>query len=369
MKTWLTYLVAGLLGILSRSVFGDVSKACSVIVSLLSIASVPLVSIPLAAGVASSIKKGRTRSPKSFLLFILFSFVAGLLCSLSGAVATSLISYPFSVSLVRSASSFSLKIPALVWAILLAIIVGFSFRPTSKIYIPAYNALNSLSEVCYRLMKGLSRFFFIFIFFFATSFTVNFESVLSLICFALFLTLVLIPLTFAVFTGFKVNPYLVFMRFLPSMLCAFFSSSFSVSLSPLYTNARSNMGIQKKTVSQTVPLSLFLCRGGSAAFTSFIVVSVLSSSSLSMKILIVLISVLVSLLCPFNAGFEVLFTVTVSLRILGYEDTQALISLSSILPILSSLCMMTDVEISGFASAYTAHKKGVMCRICANDLV
>lgn len=380
MKTFVTYLAAGALGLLSHYFFGSldvVSRVCEVTLSVMAIAAVPLTSITLASGVASALRPGREKGLLKTMA--LFSLCAAVLCTLSGVVAGTIFPASVTASLQGASGVFVfLENPLSAYAVLIyvifaAVVVGINFRPTANIYVSAYNALNSLSEVCYRLMRGLSRFFFICVFFFAfyfsSSFSVPLKSVLPLLGFGAFLALVLLPLLFSVFTSFKVNPYRIFVHFLPAMLSGLFSQSYTFSFPSLYTDARYNAGIQKRFSSVSIPFSYFAGRAGTAAFTAFAVLSLLPSASLSVKGLLILISVFSSLCSPFGSPVEILFTVTIALRLLGFEDPAALSSLCSLLPVLSGLCIMIDIEVSGFTCAYTADRKGAMCRICTNDLV
>ncbi|MCR4676905.1 MAG: dicarboxylate/amino acid:cation symporter [Sphaerochaetaceae bacterium] len=415
MKTWLTYLLAVILGFTANLLFGGstvfataVTDVCAVLIHLITVVSIPLVFITLAASVASAFRPGRSeKGAPQVLLMVFWGLASSVLCVLLAIAAFTLFPRAFpwiaTAEAVEEATfadisgtllsltldTLSLRTisstAVLFFSIPVALIAGFAFRPTGNIYVPAYNLLNSLSEVCMRIMKGLSRFWFLPVAFFSgfwaekmiPQITGNLNFVLVFICFTVLLVFVFLPLLFAFFTRFKVNPYRELFCFLPSLISGFFVTDYILSFVPLYSNLRNNSGIQKRHAAAAIPFNWIFSRGGSAAISTFVSLSLIMAISESADLAIPvslyfkmgLLCFAASFACCLNPGTEVLVTVTLALTMAGADVGSSVLSIFTVLPLLNGACIMTDVAICGFSASYLAYKKESRCMICANDMV
>ena len=188
MKTWITYLTAVFLGLATALLLGDAGWLISVLGSLYDLAistgtllAVLMIIICLPSAVASLRKDrlgGKTVSSSllwavatAFLLPLFASLIAGAFPVMfpvsstagSGTISQNYVSTVFANAyqitfsgdlsyIISAAQSFLLPL------IIAAFITGLALKPNADVIKPAYICLNSMSEVMYRISRGISYF-------------------------------------------------------------------------------------------------------------------------------------------------------------------------------------------------------------------
>ncbi|MCQ2412503.1 MAG: cation:dicarboxylase symporter family transporter [Sphaerochaetaceae bacterium] len=421
MKTWLTYLAASAMGLAFELVFKDNALFCSVmtfmadIVMRLGIFIVfPLAFFTMTAGTASLTRK---KGENGFVW--LSSIFWALFTSVVLAVAGALIfrsypsAFPTSSTLPKTAEDAAVLYQDLASAtfhrlgdanplsvnafvnlikstdcllpiIFVAIVFGYAIRPTSEIVRPAYITMNSISEVMFRLAKNIAKLLWVGVFFISGTWYEKlwtdgsvFESwKFILLCVIAFFgcLLVVIPLVYAIATGFRRNPYRQICRLLSAATAAFFSVNFMFSQPALYTDCRINLGIQKKVVSTALPIHSIITKGGSALISTIctcsIVFAVNGSMPTSVQVMtIALACTLASFICSLHAGFEVVFASSFALTLLNIDISGAEFAIIGILPLLNGLALMFDTLLAGLGTSFTAYQLKADCYIREKDTV
>lgn len=421
MKTWLTYLAAAAMGIAFELTFGKSASflwsvnLLSEIVLYLGIFIVfPLAFFSMSAGTASlSRKKGRG----SFVIIssilwaalstIVLSFFATLLFRLFPTVFPTTSTVPenaeqaaalyeslsaASPGSLASANPLSLNAffnfvktgECLLPILFIALIFGFAVRPTSEIIRPAYITLNSISEAMFRLAKKVSGLLWIGIFFLSGvwldklwadgTILVSWKFI-TLLVFSIFLVLFgLIPLLYALCTGFSRNPYRQILRLFSSGVAAFFSTNYLFSQSALYTDCRINLGIQKSVVSTTLPIHSVLTKGGTALVSTLCTCALIFGATGTMPTAAQMVSIsfictLVSFICCMHAGYEVLFATVVAFRLLKIDLAGSELAVLGLLPLLNGIAMFFDVILSGLGTSFTACHLKADCHVRSGDTV
>lgn len=421
MKTWLTYLAAAFMGLAFELVLKDnaaflafMTLFSNVVLKLGTFVVFPLAFFSMTSGTASlSRRKGHgsfmllstifwagfTSAVLAFVAAILFRVfpaafpatstmpesaeqAAALFSSLSDSTLSSLhAANPLSVNAFLN---FIKSSDCLIPIILVALIFGYAIRPTSEIVRPAYIVLNSLSEAMFRLAKLISRFLWIGLFFIAGTW---FEKLWSdgtvfaswkfmvLICIVGFgMLFVVLPLIYGICTGFRRNPYRQIGRLFSSGVAAFFSVNYLFCQSTLYTDCRVNLGIQKNVVSTALPIHSVITKGGSALVSTLCTCSLVYAINGTLPTLIQTITIglsctLVSFLCCFHAGYEVLFATAFALELLNVDISGAEFAILGLLPLLNGLALVFDVLLSGLGTSFTAYHLKADCHIRERDTV
>ena len=421
MKTWLTYLAAAAMGIAFALAFGESASfiwsvnLLSEIVLYLGVFIVfPLAFFSMSAGTASlSRNKGRG----SFVIIssilwatlstIVLSFCATLLFRFfptvfpttstvpeSAEQATALYESLSAASLGSFAAANPLSLNAffnfvktgecLLPILFLALIFGFAVRPTSEIVRPAYITLNSISEAMFRLARKVSGLLWIGVFFLSGvwldtlwadgTILVSWKFI-SLLVFSGFLVLFgLIPLLYALCTGFSRNPYRQIFRLLSSGVAAFFSTNYLFSQSALYTDCRINLGIQKSVVSTALPIHSVLTKGGTALTSTICTCALIYGATGTIPSSVQMVSIsfactLVSFVCCLHAGYEVLFGTVFAIRLLNIDLSGSELAILGILPLLNGIALLFDVILSGLGTSFTACHIKADCHVRSGDTV
>lgn len=421
MKTWLTYLAASAMGLALELVFKDSVVFASLMESMTRLAIqlgiftvFPLVLFSMTAGTASLTRKKGANSFVwvSTLFWALFTTVA---LSVAGALVFRIFPAAFpatsttvteaeqAAQLYRSmttstATRLSYANPVSVNAfinlfkssdcllplILLAMVFGYAFRPTSEIIRPAYITLNSISEALFRLARKISQLMWILIFFIAGCWyetlyidgTVFFswQFVTMFLAVGIGVLFVIIPLLYAIATGFRRNPYRQIGRLFSASTAAFFSGNYLFSQTSLYTDCRVNLGIQKSVVSTALPLHSILTKGGTALVSTICTCSLIQAVNGTVPtaiqtITIALACTLVSYICFLHAGYEVVFATAFALNLLKVDISGAEFAIIGILPMINGTALLFDVMLSGLGTSFTAFHLKADCRIAEKDTV
>ena len=236
----------------------------------------------------------------------------------------------------------------------------------------------------FRLAKLISRFLWIGLFFIAGTW---FEKLWSdgtvfaswkfmvLICIVGFgMLFVVLPLIYGICTGFRRNPYRQIGRLFSSGVAAFFSVNYLFCQSTLYTDCRVNLGIQKNVVSTALPIHSVITKGGSALVSTLCTCSLVYAINGTLPTLIQTITIglsctLVSFLCCFHAGYEVLFATAFALELLNVDISGAEFAILGLLPLLNGLALVFDVLLSGLGTSFTAYHLKADCHIRERDTV
>jgi len=421
MKTWLTYLAAAAMGLAFELTFRDslffvssMNFMADIVMKLGAFIVFPLAFFTMASGTASlSRRRGRTAFVWMSTLF--WAILTSLVLSICAALIFRIIPTAFPATSTTPASSdqyntlysglysstaaklvsanplsfnaflnFVKSGDCLIPVILLALIFGYAFRPTTQVIRPAYITLNSISEAMFRLARLVARFLWLGIFFLSGSWfysifrdgSVHYSwSFLSLcIIVALVALFVVVPLIFSLATGFRRSPYKQLSRLLSAAIASFFSVNYLFSQSALYTDCRTNLGIQKNIVSTALPLHSVLTRGGSALISTMCSCSLIYAINGSLPTVLQAVTVafactLVSFICCLHAGYEVLFSVTFALGLLDLNLAGKEFSLIGLLPLINGIALMIDTMLAGLGTSFTACHLKSDCDIVGEDTV
>ena len=421
MKTWLTYLAAAAMGLAFELTFRDslffvssMNFMADVVMKLGAFIVFPLAFFTMASGTAS-LSRRRGRTSFVWLSTLFWALLTSLVLSLCAALVfrflpeafpetsttpaaadqyNSLYSSLYSMTASKLVSANPLSFNAflnfvksgdcLIPVILLALVFGYALRPTTQVIRPAYITLNSISEAMFRLARLVARFLWIGIFFLSGSWfysifkdgSVHYSSRFLILCIVVALVVLLgaIPLIFSVATGFKRNPYKQISRLISAAVASFFSVNYLFSQSTLYTDCRTNLGIQKNIVSAALPLHSVLTKGGSALVSTVCTCSLIYAINGSLPTLLQTVTVafactLVSFICCIHAGYEVLFCVTFALGLLDLNLSGKEFSLIGLLPLINGIALMIDTMLAGLGTSFTACHLKSDCDIVGKDTV
>ena len=421
MKTWLTYLAAAAMGLAFELTFKDsyifvssMNFMAGAVLKLGVFLVFPLAFFTMASGTASlSRRRGRT----SFVCLstVFWAILTSLLLSVAAALVFRLYPAAFPITsttpktadqysgLYRSLSSstasrlvaanpltfnaflnFIKSGDCLLPVILLALILGYAVRPTNEVIRPAYITLNSISEAMFRLAKLIARFLWFCIFFLAGAWfhalredrSVFYSCRFIYMCLltTLLILFAVLPLIYAIATGFKRNPYRQLLRLISAAVASFFSVNYLFSQCTLYTDCRTNLGIHKNVVSTALPLHSILTKGGSALISTMSTCSLVYALSggtptVLQTVTIAFACTLVSFISCLHAGYEVVFIVTFAIGLLDIDMGGAQFSLIGLIPFLNGIALMFDILLAGLGTSFTACHLKADCNIVDKDVV
>ena len=264
-----------------------------------------------------------------------------------------------------------------------AFILGAALTPSSDVIRPAYTVMNSFSEAVYRIQRTAAYFGAFYVYVAGTAFFLNIwqektafvspKPFVALALSVLLVIMVVLPLLYAIFTGFRKNPYGVVGRGLAGLLTAFLSSNIYASSLMGESLSRSNMGIQKRISSTATPLSILIARGGTAFVSTLTTVTLLKTlgaeiSTFALVILALTISGL-SLVSSFFPGVEIAVVSVFAIRFLNINVYGAEAAIVALLPILNGFAIMIDVLISFMASAIVGARTKTDAKIPLKDTI
>lgn len=402
MEIWLTYLAALLMAGATAFAFPStqaVYKAVGSAAELLTGAGVflfiPVSFITLASGVASlrKDKLGKKITGVNILWALVTSFVLTLLAALAARLFG--LSFPVtasaggeSVSLFSSYASsidfagvLSLIEDIFIPLVILALVTGMALTPSSDVIRPAYTVFNSLSEVMYRIIRCVTYFGALYVYLAATDFFISLyrektafvspSFFLKTAGAALLVLLVVLPLLYAFFTGFRRNPYKILGRAFSSLIFAFVSGNIFFSALQNESIDRCSLGVQKRIVSTTVPFGVIITRGGTCFVSTLTVITLLTTLGAEISLVALLIIALtvvgLSLLSSMSAGMETAFISIALLRLLNINAYGAEAAVISITPFLNGLATMLDIALISMASSIAAVRTKTDITIPARD--
>ena len=243
--------------------------------------------------------------------------------------------------------------------------------------------MNSFSEAVYRIQRTAAYFGAFYVYVAGTAFFLNIwqektafvspKPFVALALSVLLVIMVVLPLLYAIFTGFRKNPYGVVGRGLAGLLTAFLSSNIYASSLMGESLSRSNMGIQKRISSTATPLSILIARGGTAFVSTLTTVTLLKTlgaeiSTFALVILALTISGL-SLVSSFFPGVEIAVVSVFAIRFLNINVYGAEAAIVALLPILNGFAIMIDVLISFMASAIVGARTKTDAKIPLKDTI
>ena len=384
METWLTYLAAFLMAGATAYTF---SALLFLGVSFLTIAS----------GTAS-LRKNRLGG-RTVRITIFWAVVTTVILSILGVILANGLPQIFPVSssaggnYTEVLSSFTSSTDALdsgsiigkffLPLVFAAFILGAALTPSSDVIRPAYTVMNSFSEAVYRIQRTAAYFGAFYVYVAGTAFFLNIwqektafvspKPFVALALSVLLVIMVVLPLLYAIFTGFRKNPYGVVGRGLAGLLTAFLSSNIYASSLMGESLSRSNMGIQKRISSTATPLSILIARGGTAFVSTLTTVTLLKTlgaeiSTFALVILALTISGL-SLVSSFFPGVEIAVVSVFAIRFLNINVYGAEAAIVALLPILNGFAIMIDVLISFMASAIVGARTKTDAKIPLKDTI
>lgn len=414
MKTWITYLASVLMGFATCLIFGDSTIATGIfssittfLVNLGIFLFIPLTVITFASGIAS-LRKDKLGA-KTTIVAVVWAAASTLVLSIIAAIAFYFMPVKFPVSssagsdaaifstIFNSATSYALNglypsNPFLTLAatsyyilplLIISWILGVSLKPSADIIRPAYTVMNSFSEVMYRIVRTVSAYGFILVYagssylFLALyqekTILVSPEFVKLFLAASLVALLVVIPLLYAIFTGFKRNPYWVLGRSFSSIATGLFTGNILASSLISEGVSRHNLGVQKRIASTATPLFILIGRGGTALVSTLSVLALLKAvgaeMSLSSTILIALALSLTSLLSSIASGYELLIVIYSALKLTNISLYGAEATIIALLPLLSGIAIALDVAICHFGNALAAYSTRTDVKIPYRDIL
>ena len=353
--------------------------------------------VTIASGTAS-LRKNRLGG-RTVRITIFWAVVTTLILSMLGVILANGIPQIFPVSssaggnYTEVLSSFTSSIDALdagsiigkffLPLVFAAFILGAALTPSSDVIRPAYTVMNSFSEAIYRIQRTAAYFGAFYVYVAGTAFFLNIwqektafvspKPFVALALSVLLVIMVVLPLLYAIFTGFRKNPYGVVGRGLAGLLTAFLSSNIYASSLMGESLSRSNMGIQKRISSTATPLSILIARGGTAFVSTLTTVTLLKTlgaeiSTFALVILALTISGL-SLVSSFFPGVEIAVVSVFAIRFLNINVYGAEAAIVALLPILNGFAIMIDVLISVMASAIVGARTKTDAKIPLKDTI
>lgn len=353
--------------------------------------------VTIASGTASLRKNGL--GGRTVRITIFWAVVTTLILSMLGVILANGIPQIFPVSssaggnYTEVLSSFTSSIDALdsgsiigkffLPLVFAAFILGAALTPSSDVIRPAYTVMNSFSEAVYRIQRTAAYFGAFYVYVAGTAFFLNIwqektafvspKPFVALALSVLLVIMVVLPLLYAIFTGFRKNPYGVVGRGLAGLLTAFLSSNIYASSLMGESLSRSNMGIQKRISSTATPLSILIARGGTAFVSTLTTVTLLKTlgaeiSTFALVILALTISGL-SLVSSFFPGVEIAVVSVFAIRFLNINVYGAEAAIVALLPILNGFAIMIDVLISFMASAIVGARTKTDAKIPLKDTI
>ncbi len=390
MKTWITYLAALFMGLATTLLFGDSVYISSVLSTLSGLVGsigvllfIPLVLIGFSAGVASLRKDGL--GGKNLAGIISWSVVTAVLLPVISALLFTLHPVSFPVSSTAGYEAFPESFITSVFTsagrellmsnvyytlatstgfilpvVIIAWILGYALKPNADVIKPAYMTINSFSEVMFRLSRTYTVFSYIIVYiasaqfftglyqektvFVAPEFLIVFLSVTAI------LSLIVLPILYAVFTKGKRNPYKDTFRSISAMTAGLTTSNILTVAPIAEATGRHGNGVQKRVSATAVPLFTMIGRGGTASITALSALALITAVTgnapdIRTALIIASFSALASFTTSIATGFEVMFTLLIVFRMSGISLYGAEMTVLGILPLVNGLAIMLDAQI------------------------
>ena len=415
MKTWITYIAAMLMGLATSLLFGTftqtagiLSSVSSYMISLGVFISIPVIFITLASGTASLMKDKKGKKVFGFSLLwsvvtaIILAFAAAVVfiakpegfpvTSSAGSAPGTLLSH---VSYMMSSAGSAMYPLNAFWTlasttrfilplIIISWILGLALKPSADIIRPAYTTMNSFSEVMYRVSRTYTVYGFFLVFITSASFFTDVyqeKTIFAVPEYAKLLTIaaiaaviIVLPLLYAIFTGFRKNPYKVLYRSIASMLMGFTTYNIVAAIPDNESIARQNLGVQKRIASTATPLLSVIGKGGSAFVAVLTMLTLFTETTESMPsasviAITAITAAAVSFASSVSAGTEIAIITVITLQLLGINLYGAENAIVAFLPILGGLATMIDSLIVSFGNSVVATAVGTDVEIPYRDTI
>ena len=365
MKTWITYLAALLMGLATAMLFGSfpqtegiLSAVSEYFIGFGILIAVPVAFITLASSVASLGRDGRGR--KVFGMSLLWAIASTAV--LSAAAAIVFIAMPEGFPVTSSAGS----------------------APGTLTSHVAYLMGTSSSSIMYRISRTYSVYGFIIVYLASSSFFVEvyqektlfaapgFAKLLAISLIAA--AIVVLPLLYGIFTGFRKNPYKVIYRALAPALMGLTTENIITAIPLNESIARNSLGVQKRIASTVTPLMAVIGKGGSAFISVLSLLSLFqatteTSPSSTVIIITALTAAAVSFISSASNGTEALMITVITLQLLGinlYGGENAMIAF---MPLLCGIGTMLDAALTACANSIAASAVGTDIEVPYKDTI
>ena len=391
MKTWITYIAALLMGLATALLFGSspyasglLSSVSSFLVSLGVFITIPILFITFSHGISSLGKDAKGK--RMFFPSLLWAVVSTAVLALAASLVFILKPEPFPVTstagsspgtlishvsyMLSSAGNAMYPLNAfwsiasatrfIVPVIIVAWILGLAMKPSADIIRPAYTTMNSFSEVMYRISRTYTVYGFFLVYASSSSFFVTMyqeKTILAVPEFAKMLAaaiavavLIVIPLLYAVFTGFRKNPYRIIYRSIAPALMGFSTSNIIATLPLCESTSRQNLGVQKRIAATAAPVLSVIAKGGSTFISVLSLLSLFQATTGSMPNAKVIAAAaacaaIVSFISSAAAGTETVLITVLTLEMLGINLYGAENALIAFVPLVGGIATMLDAII------------------------
>jgi Na+/H+-dicarboxylate symporter len=267
-------------------------------------------------------------------------------------------------------TQFTKSTSSLLPLIVVAGIIGCALKPDYEAIRPAYVVSNSFAEVAMRLSRIITIMMSISIFFLTAHFMLQTEIiqtmsatlplVLAFVVLVLLAILVILPLMYGLFTGFKKgNPYRLIFGALASLLTSFLFMSTLESTITLIALGEHNNNVKKRVAGTAFPLYTIIGKGGSSMVAAFTLITVLQLTQgaldITTLVIIALFSSLVSLLSSFVPRFEVLFIMMFTF--IGFTGTplqEMIAPIVILLPLIQGFAALIDTGVAILGASFSS---------------
>ena len=385
---------------------GILSSVSSYLISIGIFIAIPVLAVTFSSGTASLMKDRKGRRVTG--ISVLWAVVSAILLSFAAALIFILMPYSFPVTSTAGSApgtlashvsymlgtsgsalypinafwSISSTTRFIIPVIIISWIFGLALKPSADIIRPAYTTMNSFSEVMYRISRTFSAYGFILVFISSASFfTAAYqektllavpEYTKMLLAATAAAVLVVLPLAYAVFTGFRKNPYKVLYRSAAQMIMGLVTSSTVTSLPLMESSARQNLGVQKRIASTMTPLLAVIGKGGSAFISVITLLSLFEATAESMPSGTVIavtaaMAALISFASSAASGTEMLMITVLTLNVLSINLYGAENAIIAIAPVLCGIGSMIDSLITAFGNSIAAAAAGTDAEVPYRD--
>ncbi|MDC7244739.1 MAG: cation:dicarboxylase symporter family transporter [Sphaerochaetaceae bacterium] len=268
-------------------------------------------------------------------------------------------------------TQFTRSTSSLLPILVVAAVAGYALKPDYEALRPAYVVTNSFAEVAMRLSRIITISLSIPVFFISAAFTTETALIdavyasmpltLSFLGLSLIAVIILLPLIYAVFTGFrKGNPYRLLFGALASLITSFLFMSTLESTISMIALGEHNNNVKKRISGTAFPLYTIIGKGGSSMIATFTLIIVLQTAqmmefNLMTLVVIVLFSSLVSLLSSFVPRFEVVFIMMFTFYgLTGTFLQETLSPVIILLPLIQAFAALVDTGIAILGASFTS---------------
>lgn len=415
MKTWVTYLASIAMGFATALLFKDLEGAFNIfqsatyfLVNLSLALFIPVVLITFSSGVAS-LRKDKVGFKMSWGIFG-WAIVTSVILPLVAVAAYKI--YPMAFPVTSTAGSDASSLPSIVVGgglaslselypsnpfyminytttfllplIIIAWILGISLRPSSDIIRPAYTVMNSFAEVMYRITRTVATIGSALSYFAATYFFLDLyreKTVLAVPEFAIFLSLTalfvlvaVLPLIYALFTGFRKNPYSIIGNSLSSLALGLVTANIITADLVGESISRQNGGAQKRVVSVATPIFTIVGRGGAgfiSTLSALMLIHAITGEAVSTSVALVVAAaaMLASFTSSVFMGFETIAIVYIILSMLKINTYGAEMTIVALLPLLGGLGTMLDSAINNLGAVIASFFIGTDVKVPYSETI